>query len=87
MCLYQGVDKRDLLRYEVLPSMAANRTVHRLVNEILDRLADMEEEQVRKVDDLTILPSDMRKDNTQGAGRPKTMSCAAVDYKFSCLDR
>ena len=64
------MDKRDLLRSEVLPSMAANRTVHRLVNEILDRLADMEEEQGRKVDDLTILPSDTRKDNNEGVGRP-----------------
>ena len=64
------MDKRDLLRSEVLPSMAANRTVHRLVNEILDRLADMEEEQVRNVIDHTTLPSNMSKENNQAAGRP-----------------
>jgi protein HIRA/HIR1 len=42
MAILQGMKKHELLREDILPSMASNRKVQRLLNEFMDLLSEYE---------------------------------------------
>lgn len=42
MCLVQGMKKHKLLREDILPAMASNRKVQRLLNEFMDLVSEYE---------------------------------------------
>jgi protein HIRA/HIR1 len=47
MAIVQGMKKHKLLREDILPSMASNRKVQRLLNEFMDLLSEYEAAEAR----------------------------------------
>jgi protein HIRA/HIR1 len=57
MAILQGMKKQKLLKEDILPSMASNRKVQRLLNEFMDLLSEYETAET-KADpmDVTLTP-------------------------------
>lgn len=56
MAIVQGMKKHKLLREDILPSMASNRKVQRLLNEFMDLLSEYEAAK-SKVDPMDVTPA------------------------------
>ena len=56
MAIAQGMKKHKLLREDILPSMASNRKVQRLLNEFMDLLSEYEAAK-SKVDPVDVTPA------------------------------
>jgi len=56
MAIVQGMKKHKLLREDVLPSMASNRKVQRLLNEFMDLLSEYEAAEA-KADLMDVAPT------------------------------
>lgn len=56
MATLQGMKKHRLLREDILPSMASNRKVQRLLNEFMDILSEYEAAET-KADPMDITPT------------------------------
>lgn len=63
MATLQGMKKHKLLKEDILPSMASNRKVQRLLNEFMDLLLEYET-------DVTLIPQPGR----EGNGNDKVMT-------------
>ena len=56
MPIVQGMKKHKLLKEDILPSMASNRKVQRLLNEFMDLLSEYEAAK-SKVDPMDVTPA------------------------------
>jgi protein HIRA/HIR1 len=56
MPIVQGMKKHKLLREDILPLMASNRKVQRLLNEFMDLLSEYEAAK-SKVDPMEVTPA------------------------------
>ena len=96
----QGMKKHKLLREDILPSMASNRKVQRLLNEFMDLLSEYEITEVNQDQRNSLIPKSssqatnqpecgleltVQMDNGQPKGGRKDSAVAVIDLNDSAM--